>query len=74
MLYIVLLISLLTGWLFQDPEPVKITWHVVVLLLAGIYEVVARIIPTIGNYSWLAKLIDILKLISDFLNKRKKKK
>lgn len=56
-----------------EPEPFKFTWQLAIALLAGLYEVIARLIPTIGNYSWIAKIIDILKWISDFLNRRKKK-
>ena len=55
-----------------DPVGIKVTWHLIVALLAGIYEVVVRLIPTIGNYSWIAKAIEILLWISNFLNRKKK--
>ena len=42
------------------PEPVKLTWHTIVALIVGIYEVVIRIIPTVNNYSFIGKIIDIL--------------
>ena len=48
------------------------TWQLAVALLAGIYEVVVRIIPSVANYSWIAKIIDILQWISNFLNRKKK--
>lgn len=46
---------------------------IVVSIIAGVYEVVIRIIPTVGNYSILAKIINLLKIISDYLNVTKKK-
>jgi hypothetical protein len=64
----------------QDPgaEPLKFTWqfilYIAAAVVAGIYEILVRLIPTIGNYSWIAKLIDILKWLSDFLNRKKVKK
>jgi hypothetical protein len=60
---------------FQDVEPtkLKITWQLIVAFIAGFYEVVVRLIPTVANFSWIGKIIDILKWISDFLNRKKKK-
>lgn len=55
-------------------DPVKITWHTIVLLLAGIYEAVVRVIPTVSNYSFIGKIIEILLWVSNFLNIKKKKK
>jgi len=57
----------------MEPEPFKVTWHLIVALLAGIYEVVARTIPTVKNYSFIAKIIEILLWLSNFLNRKKKK-
>ena len=56
-----------------EPEPFKLTWHLVVALLAGVYEVVSRIIPTVKNYSFIEKVIEILLWVSNFLNRKKKK-
>ncbi|OGN89036.1 MAG: hypothetical protein A2Z74_07490 [Chloroflexi bacterium RBG_13_46_9] len=59
--------------MLQAPSgPVKLTWSVIIALLAGIYEVVIRAIPTVGNYSFIGKIIDILKWLSEFLNRKKK--
>lgn len=52
-------------------ENFHFTWHIAVALIAGIYEVIIRLIPTVGNYSFIGKIIDILKWISDFLNRKK---
>lgn len=47
-------------------------WHTLVAIIIGIYEVIARIIPTIGDISILGKIIALLKWISDNLNNFKK--
>lgn len=58
------------------PEPVSI-WHllvtVIVPILAGVWEIVGRIIPSVGHITIIGKIIDILAWISNFLNNKKKK-
>jgi len=51
--------------------PFKITISMVLGLIVGLYELVVRLIPTAGNYSLINKIIDILKWLSDFLNRKK---
>lgn len=46
-------------------------WHLLVALLVGLYEVIVRLIPTVGNYSLLKIIIDLLKWLSDHLNNTK---
>ncbi len=54
-------------------EPIHITWQLVVAILFGLYDVIVRLIPSIPiKYSWIAKIIDILKWVSEFLNRKKK--
>jgi hypothetical protein len=66
------LFFLLPSFMQVEPTPLHITWQLIVAFIAGIYEVVVRLIPTVANLSWIAKIIDILKWISDFLNRKKK--
>lgn len=47
-------------------------WHTVIAIIIGVYEVIARIIPTVGDVSVLGKIIMFLKWISDNLNNFKK--
>lgn len=47
-------------------------WHAIVAIIIGVYEVIARIIPTVGDVSVLGKIIMFLKWISDNLNNFKK--
>ena len=51
--------------------PFNLTLVQLVALLTGIYEVVIRVIPTVANYSIIGKIIDGLKWLSEFLNRKK---
>ncbi len=46
---------------------------IVIPILAGLYEVIVRVIPSVGNYSFIQKIIEILLWLSEFLNRKKKK-
>jgi hypothetical protein len=50
----------------------EITWHVIVAIIVGLYEVIVRAVPTVANYSVIGKVIEILAWVSNFLNKKKK--
>lgn len=45
---------------------------IIIAIIVGVYEVVVRSIPTVGNYSLLNTIIEILKKVSEFFNKKKK--
>ena len=47
---------------------------VIVAIAAGVYEVVARSIPTVNNWSGTAIILRILNFLSDLLNNKKKEK
>ena len=47
-----------------DPSVLKL----VALALLAVYEVVVRVVPSVGDYSALSWVIRILKKISDTLN------
>lgn len=47
-------------------------WQLIVAIIVGVYEVLVRVIPTVGNISILAKIIALLKWLSDSLNRTKK--
>jgi len=47
-------------------------WHAVIAIIVGIYEVIVRLIPTVGDITIIGKIIAFLKWISDNLNNRKK--
>jgi hypothetical protein len=51
---------------------VKVNLVLVLSFIVALYEVVVRLIPSVGNYSLIAKIIDILKWLSEFLNRKKK--
>jgi len=46
-------------------------WHAAVGLAVGVYEAVVRFIPTVGTYSIVSKIINLLKILSDSLDRKK---
>lgn len=44
----------------------------IVLIVIGVWEVIARLIPTVENWAGTAVILRILTAISDFLNRTKK--
>lgn len=47
-------------------------WQLIVAVIIGVYEVLARVFPTIGDITILGNIIKLLKLLSDNLNRTKK--
>jgi hypothetical protein len=47
------------------------TLQLISLAILGIYEVVVRAVPSVGNYSEVSWLITALKFVSDKLNNTK---
>jgi hypothetical protein len=47
-------------------------WHVIIAAVVGIYEVIARIIPTVTDITIIGKIIALLKWLTDNLNNFKK--
>ena len=50
------------------------TIEIVLAILIGTWEVVARVVPTVNNWSGTAVVLKILTFISDLLNNKKKGK
>lgn len=67
----VITLILLCSFTPDQVAPVKLTWYIILLLIIGLYEVVVRIIPAVARFSLIALIIDILKLISDYLKRKK---
>lgn len=57
-----------------EPEPFKVTWYLVIAFVVGIYEVIVRLVPTIGQNGVVGKIIEILNWLSNFLNRKKSPK
>jgi hypothetical protein len=51
--------------------PAPSTLQLISLAVLGIYEVVVRAVPSVGNYSIVSWLITALKFVSDKLNNSK---
>lgn len=78
LVFVLMLLVLSAATFAADGDPEKPNFlhgilPLVVAILAGVYEVIVRVIPSVGNLSWIAKILDILVWISDFLNRKKKK-
>jgi len=63
---IVTVIGDVTAPVPTDPSMIKL----ISLALIGVYEVVVRIVPSIGDYSAVSWVIKLLKKVSDTLNVR----
>jgi hypothetical protein len=61
---IVTIIGDATTPISTDPSVIKL----VSLALLAVYEVVVRVVPSIGDYSVVSWIIKILKKVSDTLN------
>ena len=47
---------------------------VIVTVAAGVWEVVARAVPTVNNWAGTAVVLKVLNFLSDLLNNKKKEK
>lgn len=50
----------------------NLDWVVIISILIGVYEVLARSIPKIGNYAPLQWIVRFLYWLSENLNRKKK--
>lgn len=71
---VLFLISLMICCSFApaDSEPIQFTLPIIAALLAGIWEVVGRIIPSLGQITIIGKIIEVLSWLSNFFNNKKK--
>lgn len=71
-----LLLTALLMFAFPQVETAPTLWHIIwsiiIPIVAGLYEVIVRIIPTVKNYSVIGKIIEILLWLSNFFNNKKK--
>jgi hypothetical protein len=68
---ILLAALLFCSFIAPEGSPIKITLPLVLAFIVGVYEVIIRLVPTFGQWGIIGKLIDILKWLSDFLNRTK---
>jgi hypothetical protein len=75
--YVMILLLFLPVWIFifmvviAIATPFKLSIGFVLAIVVGIYELVARLVPTVSNWSLIGKIIDILKWLSEFFNRKK---
>jgi len=46
-------------------------WQTITGVVIGVYEAIVRIIPTVGSYSIIGKIISLLALISNTFDRKK---
>lgn len=51
----------------------KITWQLVITVLAGIYELLSRIVPTSKSWSIIGKVLEFLTWLSKIFDNKKQK-
>ena len=54
-----------------EPETFKVTLPMVTAILAGVYEVLSRVIPTSKTWSIIGKVLEGLTFLSNSLDRRK---
>jgi hypothetical protein len=62
---------LFSGFAPDVAEPFKITLPLILSFIVALYEVVIRLIPTVGQWGLIGKIIEILAWLSNFLNRKK---
>lgn len=70
---ILFLIALLlfSGFAPAEPEKVVISIPLLIAIITGVWEVIARLIPTVGHIGLIGKIIEILNVLSNFFNRTK---
>lgn len=74
--FIAVLMMLTLALTAQDsitPEAFKITWSLVITVLAGIYEILSRIVPTNKTWSIIGKILEFLTWLSNIFDNKKQK-
>ena len=70
-LFILLSFILFSSFAPEASEPFEITIPIITGFVVGVIELVARLVPTVGNWAPLAIIINALKWLSDYLNRKK---
>jgi hypothetical protein len=47
-------------------------YQIILAIIIGVYEVIARVIPTVGDITIIGKIIALLRWLSDSTNRFKK--
>jgi hypothetical protein len=66
------LVAVLCSFVPADEGGVRLTLPLTLTALAGIYEVLSRIIPTSRVWSIIGKALEVLTWLSNLLNRKKK--
>jgi hypothetical protein len=69
--FLLLLAILLSSFVTPDPVTFKLNFVTIMLIITGIWEVIGRAIPSVGQITVIGKIIEILNWLSHFLNNKK---
>jgi hypothetical protein len=70
-IFFLLVALLLSSFVTPDPVTFKLNFVTIMLIITGIWEVVGRARPSIGQITVIGKIIEILNWLSNFLNNKK---
>jgi hypothetical protein len=71
-LFFLLVALLLSSFAPVDPVTFKLTFVTIMAIVTGVWEIVGRAIPSVGQITVIGKIIEILNWLSNFLNNKKK--
>jgi len=70
-LILLLVVILLSSFTTTAPATFSIDFVTIMAIIAGIWEVIGRLLPSVGQITLIGKLIEILSWLSNFLNHKK---
>lgn len=71
-IFFLLVVLLLSSFAPVDPVTIKLTFVTIMAILTGVWEIVGRAIPSLGQITVIGKIIEVLNWLSNFLNHKKK--
>jgi hypothetical protein len=71
-IFFLLVAMLLSSFSTPDPVTFQLNFVTIMVIITGIWEIVGRAIPSIGQITVIGKIIEILNWLSNFLNNKKK--
>jgi hypothetical protein len=71
-LFFLLGLLLLCSFAPVDTPSAPLSAGLILAILTGIWEVIGRLIPSVGQITVIGKILEILTWISNFLNNKKK--
>lgn len=71
-IFFLLVLILLSSFSAGTEGPVQLTLPLILAILAGCYEVIARLIPTSATWSIIGKILEVLTWLSNLFDRKRK--